>query len=266
MDLGFEGKTVLVTGSYRGTGQAIAERFAAEGATVAVHGLEAGTAEPVADAINAAHPGRAFAVTGDITSDAGAAQLVAELNGRPIDILINNYGAADRGSWDRSETADWIRSYEINVLSAMRVTRALLPPMRERRWGRIVFLGTIGSTAPAARMPHYYAAKGALHTMMVSLAKELAHTGITVNLVSPGLIRTPEVEANLRARAAAKGWGEDWSVIEARALEEGTGSLTGHIATPAEVASAVLYLASAQAAAITAVNLRVDGGATAAVT
>ncbi len=91
--------------------------------------------------------------------------------------------------------------------------------MRERGWGRVIQLATIGVLSPNARMPYYYASKGALASMSVSLCKELAGTGITVNTVSPGLIRTSEVEASFRATAAKRGWGEDWPSIEARVVE-----------------------------------------------
>jgi 3-oxoacyl-[acyl-carrier protein] reductase len=265
MDLQLRGKTALVTGSYRGTGQAIANILAREGASVLVHGLEPGTAEPVADAF--CNEGlSAFAVTGDIRTDEGAAQLArqAEAIGQ-VDILINNYGTADRGTWSSADSSAWHEAYDVNVMSAVRMIGHLMGPMKDRGWGRIIQLGTIGSTTPAARMPHYYASKGALHTMTVSLAKELAGSGVTSNVVSPGLIKTKEVEAWFRSLAKKNDWGDNWEEIEAKAMTEVTGGLTGRIARTEEVASLVAFVASPLADSITSSNFRIDGGATAIV-
>ncbi|MBL4864377.1 MAG: SDR family NAD(P)-dependent oxidoreductase [Rhodobiaceae bacterium] len=265
MDLQLRGKTALITGSYRGTGEAIAGLFAREGATVIVHGLEPGTAEPVAEAI-CAEGHSAHAVTGDIRTDEGAAAAAqAALALGPVDILINNYGTADRASWSSADSAAWHEAYDTNVLSAVRMISHLTGPMKERGWGRVIQLGTIGSTTPAARMPHYYASKGALHTLTVSLAKELAGTGVTSNIVSPGLIKTKEVEAWFQSLAKKNNWGEAWDEIEARAMKEVTGGLTGRIARTEEVAALVAFVASPLAESITSTNFRIDGGATAIV-
>jgi len=265
MDLHLNGKNVLVTGSYRGTGQAIARLFADEGATVLVHGLEAGTAEPVAAEI-AKTGGDAYPVTGDIRTDEGAEQVASEVHALgPLDILINNYGTADRASWASADSNAWHEAYDVNVLSAVRMVRHFMEPMKERGWGRIIQLGTIGSTTPAARMPHYYASKGALHTMTVSLAKELANSGVTSNIVSPGLIKTKEVEAWFMTLAKKNGWGEDWDEIEAKAMAEVSAGLTGRIARTEEVAALVAFVASPLADSITSTNFRIDGGSTAIV-
>lgn len=266
MDLQLNGKVALVTGSYRGTGRAIAETLAREGASVVVHGFELADAQAVADGI-AAEGGKAHAVAGDLLSDAGARALhdaAVEAAG-PIDILINNYGTADAGSWSKTGTDDWIVAYEKNVLSAVRLTRLCMDSMKARQWGRIIMLGTIGSTEPAARMPHYYASKGALATMTVSLAKELSGTGITVNIVSPGLIRTKEVEDRFIAQGKAKGWGETWDEVEPHVLKNFMGNLTGRVTVTQEVADLVAFVASPRAGALMALNLRIDGGSTALV-
>lgn len=266
MDLQLKGKTVLVTGSNRGTGRVIAETMAREGARTVVHGFDLAAAEAVAAGIVKAG-GEAHGVAGDITTDEGAAAAfhAAVKSVGPIDILINNYGTADAGSWTRTETPDWIEAYEKNVLSAMRLSRLAMPAMKERGWGRIVMLGTIGSTEPAARMPHYYAAKGALATMTISLAKELARTGITVNIVSPGLIRTKEVEDRFIAQGRERGWGATWDEVEPHVLKTFMNNLTGKVTTTEEVADVVAFVASPRAGGMTALNIRVDSGTTALV-
>lgn len=253
MDLGLAGRTALVSGSHRGTGMIIAATLAAEGARVLVHGLAPGQAEAAVETL-----GTGTAVTGDITSDVGARQVAEACAAEQVDILINNYGTAAAGDWLQTDSAAWIDAYQKNVLSAQRLVQAFLPGMRERGWGRIINLGTVGSTRPAARMPHYYAAKGALATATISLARETAGTGVRVNLVSPGLILTPEVEEAYLTRGRQQGWGETWEEIEPRMAAE---IPIRRIARREEVASLVAYLASPLADAIHGQNLRIDGGA-----
>ncbi len=130
--------------------------------------------------------------------------------------------------------------------------------MRKQNFGRIINLGTVGSTRPNAVMPHYYAAKGALATLTVGLAKEVAGTGIRVNLVSPGLILTPEVEASYLKRGAAKGWGSSWEEIEPHVAKD---IPIGRIVRREEVADLICFLASPRADALHAQNIRIDGGA-----
>lgn len=253
MHLAIEGRTALVSGSSRGTGLVIARRLAEEGATVLVHGLEPGQAEAAVVEI-----GAGIAVTGDITCDSGAEALVAACADHAVDILVNNYGTADAGSWSSSDSDAWIDAYQKNVLSAQRLIRHFLPPMVERGWGRIVNLGTVGSTRPAARMPHYYAAKGALATATVSLARETAGTGVRVNLVSPGLILTPEVEAAYLAKGRREGWGDTWEAVEPQVAAD---IPIRRIVRREEVANLVAFLVSPLADAIHGQNLRIDGGA-----
>lgn len=255
MDLKLQGQRALVTGSHRGTGQIIARAFLDEGASVYVHAFSEDEASHAAASLGSE---QSLPVWGDITTDEGSAELLSQLAGREPSILINNYGAADGGRWDSSDSDDWIEAYQKNVLSAQRLIHGLLPHLRTLPFGRIINLGTVGSTRPNSRMPGYYAAKGALATMTVSLAKEVAGTSIRVNLVSPGLIRTPEVEAMLMERGQRKGWGNTWEEIEPKAAAD---SPIGRIATREEVAAAVVFLASPLSDAIHGQNLRIDGGA-----
>lgn len=258
MDLNLRNRIALVTASHRGTGESIARTLASEGATVVFHSLEEGGAAALADETE-----KAYAVWGDIATEQGCHQVAEQLTERvgEIDILVNNYGTGSRSRWCNSRSGDWIDSYQKNVLSAVRMVQQFAPEMKRRGWGRIVQLGTIGSHQPNSIMPDYYAAKGALATMSVSLAKELSNTGITVNTVSPGYIRTPELEVSLRLRARRKGWGEEWDEIVKNVVAHDYPNLCGRIAERQEVADLVAFLCSDRAAFINGQNIRIDGGA-----
>ncbi len=255
MDTSLNGRSALVTGSHRGTGAVIAQQLAAEGAAVLVHEFEPGQAEAVAATI-----ANARVVTGDLASESGTAEVISEVRrivGAP-DILVNNYGTAAAGTWQSASSQAWIEMYERNVLSAARLIQAFLPDMRAAGWGRIINLGTIGSSRPNARMPHYYAAKGALAAMTMSLVREVGANGITVNLVSPGLILTDEVRDYWLERGHRQGWGESWADIEPHVAAEVP---LGRIARREEIADLVCFLASDRAAFIHGQNIAVDGGA-----
>lgn len=231
----------------------IAQRLANEGVRVFIHGLQSGQAEAAIAELGSGEP-----VTGDIATDEGADALALQLTGVNVDILVNNYGTADSGSWIKSDTQDWLLAYHKNALSAQRMIRHLLPGMQQRGWGRIINLGTVGSTRPNSRNPAYYAAKGALATMTVSLAKEVAGTPVRVNLVSPGMILTPEVKAAYIERGRRKGWGATWAEIEPFVAQD---IPIGRITSREEVASLVAFLASPLADAIHGQNIKIDGGA-----
>ena len=267
MNLGLEGKTALVTGSYRGTGAGVARVLAVEGASVLVHGFEPGQTDDTMRAINEAN-GIGHAVVGDIRTEPGTGALVAAVRDAVdrVDIVINNYGVPEGSDWDASNSESWHGSYDANVVTAVRVTQAFLPDMRAAGWGRVVFVSTVGATRPGDRIPEYYAAKGALPSMAVSLSKHLAGTGITVNCVSPGVIATAEVVASFTERARRSGGSTDWPSVERMILDTAMANPSGRVATPEDVGRFIAFVVGEPGWHLNGAHLRFDGGAVDAVT
>ena len=237
MDLGFDGKTALITGSYRGTGAGVARVLAAEGAHVLVHGFDHGQPDDVVAEIAAAG-GSAEAVITDLAGDDAGLGNVAS----SVDVLVNNYGTPMGSSW--SSMAEWADEWDRNVLVGVRVTQACLEGMRSRSWGRVVFVGTVGAHRPGDRNPGYYAAKAGLHNLVRGLAKELRGSGVTANLVSPGMIATAEVQAMLTRSAAKRELSTDWADVERWGAEHAFPNLTARIPEPDDIGRVVAMVAS----------------------
>lgn len=257
MDLGLSGKRALVTGSSTGLGQAIAQTLAAEGASVVVHGRDASRTDAVAEHIRAAG-GDAVSVTGDLATDAGADAVAATAG--DIDILVNNAGYYDGLGWSELTAELWAQIYQVNVVSGVRMIERLVPGMRRRGWGRVIQIGGGLAIQPVAMQPHYNATLAARHNLTVSLARELAGTGITSNTVAPGAILTEPVRDMAIRAGAVHGWGPTWGDIETAAATEWFPNDVGRFGRPEEIASAVAFLASTQAGYISGADLRVDGG------
>ncbi|WP_286958423.1 MULTISPECIES: SDR family NAD(P)-dependent oxidoreductase [Arsenicicoccus] len=260
------GKRALVTGSSSGIGAGIARALAAEGASVIVHGRDQGRAREVADGIRT-KGGTAEVVTADLASEAGAAELAAAASEAfgGIDILVNNAGGASDGpvkSWFSVPLDEWSVSYQRNVLAAAKLIHCLAPGMKERGWGRVVQMATAAATIPTAAQPEYGTAKAAMLNMSLGLSKALAGSGVTVNAVSPGMIRTPGLDDFLRDFAERRGWGDDTSKA-ADYILKGTGQTVHRIGTVEDVAYAVICLVSPRADFLNGLNLHVDGGGTA---
>jgi len=262
LDLGLTGRRALVTGSSRGTGKVIVRTLAREGATVVVHATAGADPEPVVRDIEAAG-GKAFGVIGDLATDEGASHVAIEVLAKVggLDILVNNQGQPSASKWSTTTAASWLDAYQVNTLSAVRMISAFLEGMRSAGFGRIVQIATIGTARPGPRMPDYYASKAAMANLTVSLARDVAGSGVTVNTVSPGLIHTPETEAWLRHLAEKRGWGDRWEDIEARGVKELAGSAVGRMARPEEVADLVAFVVSDRAGYLNGANFRIDGGA-----
>ena len=225
-----------------------------------MHGRDERRAVDVAEAIRTAG-GRADTALGDLATDEGAEAVVAEtLTGGDVDILVNNAGGYDDIGWHEATAQTWARTYEQNVISGIRMIHGLVKAMRDRGWGRVIQVGGGLSIQPMAMQPHYNASLAARHNLAVSLARELAGTGVTSNVVSPGAILVDSVQELLTRLAPEHGWGESWQEIEANATASWIPNDIGRFGRPEEIADAVAFLASPRAAYISGATLRVDGG------
>lgn len=260
MDLGLAGRRALVTGAGSGIGAAIAERLAAEGAEVVVHSRTRGAAEARIEQVLAAG-GRATAVHGDLTDPVATSDVLDQvLAAGPVEILVANAGPWAERTFEDAEDADWLATFEANVLSLVRCARALAPGMRDRGWGRIVSITTRGVLDPLPHMADLSAAKAAVANVSGGLAKHLAGSGITVNTVSPGVILTPGVRAMFTARAAEQGETRTFEELEPEVVATYAANPCGRLGRPDEVADAVAFLVSERAGYINGATLRVDGG------
>jgi NAD(P)-dependent dehydrogenase (short-subunit alcohol dehydrogenase family) len=192
MDLRLDGKRALVTGSTAGIGYAIAEGLAQEGAEVIVNGRNAERVAEVAGALNNVTGTRAIGIAADLGSADGVMRLVNEV--RRVDILVNNVGIfAPVPFTDISDDA-WQEIFDINVMSGVRLSRALVPGMVERGWGRIIFISSESGVQTPAEMVHYGVTKTAQLALSRGIAESVAGTGVTANAVLPGPTRSEGVE------------------------------------------------------------------------
>jgi 3-oxoacyl-[acyl-carrier protein] reductase len=261
MDLQLLGKRALVTGSSSGIGESIAKTLAQEGAIVAIHGRREEQVNRVVGEIEASG-GKAVVATGDISTDQGAHQVAAQVLSSlgEIDILINNAGMFQDRGWMDTPTKEWAEIYNTNVISLVRMVQLFIPIMKQLGWGRIIQIATALATQPFAIRADYTATKAAILNLTVSLVKELAETGITVNAVSPGLIITPSARQMFTQVGLSQGWGQEWADIEKHLLQKDWPNPTGRLGKVEDIANCVTYLASPLSGYINSANIRVDGG------
>lgn len=257
MNLQLSNRLALVSGSTAGIGYAIAEAFSREGARVIVNGRTQAGVDSACAAIKKSTGNAPIGFAGDLSLLAVAEELARKHSG--IEILVNNLGIFEPKSFEEITDADWMRFFETNVLSGVRLARLCLPAMKRANWGRIIFISSESAVQIPKEMIHYGTTKTAQLAVSRGLAESLAGTGITVNCVLPGPTRSRGVGDFVGALAAAQG--KSIGEIEREFFEKARPtSLIKRFATPEEVASMVAYVASPLASATTGAALRVDGG------
>lgn len=237
MDFGLSGKRALVLGASRGLGAAIAAALAAEGVTVL--GASRSGDYPV-----------------DLADKASVAALIDKVRSEGgVDILVNNSGGPKAGPAQGQASADWVAAFETMATSLYAITDALLPQMIERKFGRIITVGSSGVVAPIAGLALSNAVRGAIAGWSKTLAAEVATHGITVNMVLPGRIDTDRVRELDQGKAGRTG-------VSVEAVQEASRNdiPAGRYGRPEEFGAVVAFLASQQASYVTGSMLRVDGG------
>jgi 3-oxoacyl-[acyl-carrier protein] reductase len=257
MDLGLKGKVALVAAASRGLGRAVAEEFAAEGASLI---LCARGAEGLSEAcrhIESTWGVPVVGVAGDVSSAADVSRVVGaglERFGR-VDILLTNAGGPPAGTFDGLSADDWEAATRLVLTSVLELTRAVLPGMRERRWGRILNVTSIAVKQPVANLMLSNSLRAAVTGFARTLANEVASEGVTVNNLLPGYTRTERVEELARTVSQREGVGE----AEVRARWESEIPMR-RLGEPREFAALAAFLASERASYITGASITVDGG------
>jgi 3-oxoacyl-[acyl-carrier protein] reductase len=257
MDLGLKGKIALVAASSRGLGRAVAEELAAEGAALVLCARGTEELEATRAAIVRSTGARVVAISADLSVEGDVASVAERALSEfgHIDILVNNAGGPPSGPFEAHAPEAWRAAYRLTLESAVNLTRAVLPGMKERRWGRILNITSIAVKQPVDGLMLSNSMRAAVTGFARTLATEVAPYGITVNNILPGYTRTARLEQLARATAQREGIAED------DAQQRWTSQIPmGRLGDPKEFAALVAFLASERASFITATSIPVDGG------
>ena len=257
MDLGLRGKVALVAAASRGLGRAVAEELAAEGASVVMCARGETALTEAANAIRASAGVEVEAVTADVSRPDQVEKVVRAALDRfaRIDILVTNAGGPPSGKFESLGPDTWNDAIHLTLLSTVNLCRAVLPGMRERRWGRIINVTSITVKQPVEGLMLSNSLRAGVTGFARTLANEVARDGITVNNILPGFTRTQRVEELARATAAR----EKISVEEAMGKSESEIPMR-RLGEPREFAALAAFLASERASYITGTSIQVDGG------
>jgi 3-oxoacyl-[acyl-carrier protein] reductase len=260
VQLGLAGKACVVTGASRGIGYETARGLCGEGAAVLLVARSAGALDEAVESCRAGG-GKAAALACDVTApDAGERMLAAarETIGEP-DVLVNNAGTARWRDLDDVPDEDWQAAWDLNVMAPLRAMRALVPGMRERRWGRVVNVASTAGKRPSANMPEYSVAKAAQLSLSRLWADRCAADGVLVNAICPGPTKSElwVAEGGLADQSAAL---SDLAGAEEAIAKSGAGRPIGRMAEPEEIAGAIVFLCSERASYVAGAAWSVDGG------
>jgi NAD(P)-dependent dehydrogenase (short-subunit alcohol dehydrogenase family) len=257
MDLGLRDKLAVVSGSTAGIGLAIAAALAAECARVVVNGRTQARVDAAVKTIQRVAGANLRGVAADLGTSAGVESFLRQVPA--ADVLINNLGIFEPKPFLEIPDADWVRFFEVNVLSGVRLARAYLPGMLKKNWGRIIFISSESAQHIPAEMIHYGVTKTAQVAIARGIAESVAGTGVTVNSVLPGPTASEGVGGFLESMA--KQQNISTAEIERQFFQSGRPtSLLKRFETPEEVAAVVAFVASAQAVAINGAAVRAEGG------
>ena len=258
MKIELSGKTALVTGSSAGIGKAIAKGLALAGAAVVINGRKHSSVDQTVEEIKSCAPAlQVKGVVADVATAEGCADLIKAVPS--VDVLVNNAGIFEPKPFFEIPDADWMRFFEVNVMSGVRLSRAYMPGMLNQNWGRIIFISSESGLQIPPEMIHYGFTKTAQLAIARGLAEMTGGTGVTVNSVLPGPTRSEGVEDFLKAMAEQAGQSVE-DTANGFVKEHRPTSLLERFATVDEVANMVVYIASPQAAATNGAALRVEGG------
>ena len=255
MDYNLEGKLAFVTGSTKGIGKATAALLLREGADVIIHGRTPESVKRAKEDLPSAHT-----VVGDLRDRAAVEKIIEDVKTiGTVQILVNNAGIYESKAFQNITDEDWLRLFEVNVMSGVRLSRALLPPMLLLNWGRIIFVSSESAINIPKEMIHYGMTKTAQLAISRGLAELTKGTQVTVNTVAPGPTASEGVIDFVKGVAASQG--KDQQAIEEEFFKTvRPTSLLQRFEDPMEIAQVVAFIASPLSSAINGAVVRADGG------
>lgn len=257
MNFGLRNKIALVTGSSQGLGRACAEALAREGTKLAICARDGDRLRITADEIAGQTGVEVLAIPADMSNRRDIQQVVKETveHFGGLHILVTNAGGPASGYFENLEDQQWQESFNLTLMSVVRLIREAVPHMKQQGWGRIINITSLAVKEPLETMVVSTSLRSAIHGMAKTLSNQYAKDGITINNVMPGFVHTPHVEhlAELRARQSGQ------TVAEVLA-EFGRPAPIGRIARPEEIGAVVAFLASEPASYLTGASIPVDGG------
>lgn len=256
MNLHLTDKLALVSGSTKGIGFAIAQGLAREGARVIISGRSQASVDEALGRLRSSQAdAKVEGFAGDLADPVQISQLVARYPA--VDVLVNNLGIFDPKPFEEIPDEDWVRFLDINLLSGVRLSRAYLPGMKQKNWGRVVFISSESGVQIPVEMIHYGVTKIAQLGLSRGLAESCAGTGVTVNAVLPG----PTASEGVGEFVEKLSGGQPFEAFEAEFFRSARpSSLIKRFARPEEVANLVVYVCSEASSATNGAALRVDGG------